>query len=827
MSEQSKKVALPAYLPRRLEAFRIVKDDKTTYILRDKLLAQTYDLEPWQFFVLEVLPGCETSDKLLSVFEDRYGRATTEPEVMTFFGWLADKKLLDKDAEAHPLLKPFTRQGYALEQGLVKPKSFEELAAAMGARQKEAGAAPVPAPAAAPAAGGGKPATPEEELAPGVNDADNLDPRRSRNVLPLVPLRGLLDFVVPMLAPLKWVIYVLPVLVLAGILVLVQYWDLVSQDLETLSATTTLVSHAIFSMFTINLVAVLTQAAIAHHYRASVGTLGIGLFLGFLPRFVVRIGHTQQLSRRERIWLHGGPLLARLALFGIGVLLWYNLRDGQTDLARGGLALAFVAAVNLLVASGNPLVRGNAYHLLCAVMDERRLRGKSYRALMESLHGGGLKESEDNVLAGYALATFIYAYILAIIATLLVLKYLRSTEIGGAALIIAVVLGVYLTAKAVKRFKRINLAYKRAVQFDRWRKRALPAEAGETIQVEPQGNRAAVYFRRALALSLLLALFLPYPYEPGGHLKVFPSQRQVLTSDVGGVIQEINFDGGETVPAGTVVARIATTDLDSQVAVIDARIKEQAAVIADLKARPKPEEVEVAQRFLELAQERARFSGDRVPRLESLYQKRAISFEELDTARKESEVDQREVARAQSAVKLSKVGTPPDRLQAEAAKLDSLRQEREAVLAKSSRTVLKMPFEGTILTLRLQDRLNSVLDKGTPFAVVEGTKQVYAEIEVPESDVGYVKVGAPVSVRTNAFADREFAGQVKTIDRDVTAQSFGNVVKVIAQIDNDTGDLRTGMTGYAKVEGLTMPVWKAFSLAIQRFVLVQMWAWIP
>ena len=60
MSEQSKRVALPAYLPRRLQAFRIVQGDQTSYLLRDKLADKTHDLEPWQFFVLEVLPGCET-----------------------------------------------------------------------------------------------------------------------------------------------------------------------------------------------------------------------------------------------------------------------------------------------------------------------------------------------------------------------------------------------------------------------------------------------------------------------------------------------------------------------------------------------------------------------------------------------------------------------------------------------------------------------------------------------------------------------------------------------------------------------------------------------
>lgn len=817
MTEQSKKVALPAYLPRRLDAFRIVKGDSTTYLLRDRLQGKTHDLEPWQFFVLEVLPGCETADKLLSVFEDRFGRSITQTEVLTFFGWLADNKLLEKEAESHPLLKPFTQRKYALDQGLVKPKSFQELAERMAPRAAEGEKTAKQATEAAA----------EPELPAGVNDADNLDPRRSRRVVQLFPAKPLLDVLLPIVSPLKWGVYVLPFLALAALLLVVQYWHLVVADLSSLSSTTTLLTHVVFSLFTVNLAATLTLALVAHHFRASVGHLGIGFFVGFVPRFVVRIADAKQLSRRERIWLHAGPLLVRVLLFTIGVLLWYNLRGTQSELWRAGTALAFISAINLLVASGNPLVRGNAYHLLAALMDERHLRGKAFRALMEKVRGGGARDADSSVLAGYALATFIYAYLVAVLVTLLVLHFLQSQKLGGGALIVAGALGIYLTMKAVNRVRRINQAYERAAQFERWRTRTLPASEGEAVATEPAASRSATYVRRALGLSLLLALFIPYPYEPGGRFKIFPSERQVLTSDVSGLIEEVNFEGGETVRKGAVIARIASTDLKAQVSVLTARIAEQAAVIRDLKARPKPEEVALAQRTVELAQQRARFSGERVPRMEKLHADRVISFEELDAARKEYEVDLREVGKAEAALELVKVGTTPDRIAAEQAKLESIIEERNAVSGKIARTTLEMPFDGTILTLRLKERLNSVLDKGQPFATVEATHAVLAEIEVPESDVGYVKVGAAVRARPNSFSDRDFRGVVQTIDRNVTSESFGNVLKVIAVIENPDGDLRTGMTGYGKIEGVTMPLWKAFTLGLLRFFNVQVWAWIP
>ncbi|MFO1270176.1 MAG: efflux RND transporter periplasmic adaptor subunit [Rubrivivax sp.] len=831
MSEPTKLVALPAYLPRRLQAFRIVRGDQTSYVLRDKLADRTYDLEQWQFFVLEVLPGCDTAAKLLSVFSDRFGREITEREVMGFFAELADKKLLDDESAKHPLLKPFTKTGYALEQGLIKPKSFEELAAKM-ALQGTAGApaaakADAPKADAPPAAPPAPPADDADQPA-GVAEADGLDPRNSKLLVKFFPLRPVVAVLLPIVEPLKYGVYLLPLVALAAIMLLIRHSGLVWEDLQTLREATVLVEHALFSLLTINLSVTLTQALVAQKFRASVGDLGIGLRFGFFPRFMAPIGHTKQLSRRERMWLQAGPLLMRVTLFSIGVLTWYNARDSLPFLSRAGIGLAFICSVNLIVEGGNPLVKGNSYHLLAAFMNEPYLRGKAYKAFMDRITGGATTESGQNLLATYALASFVYAYVVVLLIVAIVGNFLiYEMRLGGASLIVVAALGIYLTMRTVRRAQMISRAYERSVQFERWRRRALPAEGGETVQKEPEGSRTWYYLSRAALLTLFLLLFLPYSYDAGGSFEIFPADRQVITSDIGGVIEEVNFDGGESVRKGTVLARLAATDLTAQMAVFDAKMAEQKATIAELKARPKKEEIAVAVRELEMAQKRAQFSGEKVPRLKRLYDDRTISFEEYETARREHEVDLREVATRQAQVALVKTGTPPDRIAAEEAKLVALGQQRAELEGKAVRTVLHMPFDGNILTLHLKQRLNSVLDKGAPFATVESTGQVTAEIDVPESDIGYVKVGSLVRAKPNAFHEKTYEGRIKTIDRNVSQKSFGRVVKVIAVVDNPQGELKTGMTGYAKVAAGTIPVWKAFSLALVRFVEVQVWSWIP
>ena len=150
MSEPSKKIVLPAYLIRRLEAYRIAKGSEYSYVLRDKLYGKTYDFDPWQFFVLEVLPGCESLDKLQTVFRDRFDRDITQQELETLFSAIADQKLFEESALQHPLLEQYAKRSFEVIDGKAVHKSFSTVGQA--------------APAAA-AATTGAPATPTDAKA--------------------------------------------------------------------------------------------------------------------------------------------------------------------------------------------------------------------------------------------------------------------------------------------------------------------------------------------------------------------------------------------------------------------------------------------------------------------------------------------------------------------------------------------------------------------------------------------------------------------------------------------------------------------------------------
>jgi len=821
MKEASKKVALPAYIVHRCDAFRIVKGSEHSYVIRDKVQNRTWDFDPWQFFLLEVLPGCETYEKLQSVFKDRYNREITKTELDGFFAQVADWHLFDETALQHPLLAVFAHRSYEVVGGKAVPRSYATLL--QGGSDSSAVTLLEPKAEAATEA---FPPDEEEVLAAGVQDVPGADRRTSQRMIDLFDPRAMLRWLAPVLTPLRYTVYLFPALLVLSLLLLFEHWQYFIADLGDLHVQVSLGGHLLFSLLTVNIAGVITRAVIGYNYGAQVESIGLMIFMGFVPRFEVGVRHLEKCSRTQRMWYHGGNLIMRGMLLSIGILVWYFTIDSAGQLANeAALMLILTCWGSIVIETGNPFIRASMYFLLCAYLDEPKLRAKAQKALMNKLYGKVYQVSDSNILAIYGLACTAYVTLLTVFLTLGLGHWLWSDfHVGLVAFLLAGSICGFVLWRNYKTLKKYGEIYHRSQQFDRWRSRTLITED----QVEGEAKTPKKhYWRYALLACVLLVLLIPYPYDVSGTVQVYPYRKQVLSTDTPGLVKDVYFDGGESVKQGTVIAILEHDDYEAQIKVVDSDIEAQKAVVANLKSLPKPEAVQVAEEDLRVAQTQAKFSREKVPRLEGLYKQGAVPLEELETARKQADTDAQQVQQKAAALALAKTGPTPDEIAAAEAKLASLQAQKALYEGKLERTTLRMPFDGNILTLHLKDRINSYLDQGAPFASVEYTGSVTAQIDIDEADLQYVKIGSKVRLHPTAFFSSEFDGVVTQIDRNVTTKPSGTYAAVIATFQNPDGVLKTGMTGEAKIDGETMPVWQAFTQSIQHFFQVDVWSWIP
>ncbi|NNL18325.1 MAG: secretion protein HlyD, partial [Boseongicola sp.] len=241
--------------------------------MRDKLFKKTYEFEPWQFFVLEVLPGCEDFAKLASVFEDRFGQPLKQEQLDGLLASVADRNLLQASAD-HALLKPYLNKRYETTDGKAVVKSFR--AAASGGPA----VATLHVPPASVSTTGAEDET-AKELPPGVNDAFGLDERAARKIWTLFNPKPILRLLSPIVAPLRFAVYPLPFLALAALFLSIKYRHLIGEDMTRLLGEMTFFEHAAYSMVSVNLLVTFTVAFIAYRFRATVSAFGIGVFFGF------------------------------------------------------------------------------------------------------------------------------------------------------------------------------------------------------------------------------------------------------------------------------------------------------------------------------------------------------------------------------------------------------------------------------------------------------------------------------------------------------------------------------------------------------------------
>lgn len=790
MGEDTKKIALPALLRKGLQAFRVDDGEEHTYIIRDKNQHLSYYYEPWQFFVLEVLVGCENFEKLASVFEDRFGYALDVEKLEKLFKDVQEKKLFNTQAFSHPVIEAYEKKKIG------QPAS--------GSKDSK----PVQ----------------DEDLPAGVSDVMGMDDRVAFKGLKLFNPKPLLKFFYPLAVPFKYIVYLLPTLFPVSIYLSIKYMALLEHDVAVLFDSFSFIEHIFIGMVSVNLAVTIVTAFVAYSFRASVNAFCLVLYMRFLPRFMLRIGNVAQLSRRERLWLHSAPLLTRLCLFSFGILMWF-INRGQGDIfSLMGLSFAVISLISFLI-SVNPLIKSNGYHLLATFADEPYLKEKAYKTFLNKLRRDVYISADSNILTAYAISSLLCTVVF-IAITVYILGSVLKMQIGPSGIIIAAGICILLLYRLFKQFNKIAEAYERSVQFERWRRRVAPDFNQDTLTARP-GITLSLMLKFSLLLLLCSSLFIPCRYETGGDFVILPDKQQDISSSISGIIKEVYFDGSESLEAGTPVARLDSSEFENNLKVYEARIEEQKAIIDNLKAKPRPEERLLALKSLEVENTRIRFSSAKLKRAQELYQNKAISLEELADIEKQYTVDLSQKDERIANLKLVDAGVAEDEIKAAEAKLQGFKEMRSFYQEQIEKSTIYMPFTGTLASLHLKHKIGSYLEKGEVFAKVENTEKVIASISVPEVDIGFVETGAATLLRPLALNEVELNGNVTAIAPDINEVQFGRVMQVMTLLDNSNGLIKSGMTGYAKIESRELPLWNILSMGIMRFIKIELWSWLP
>jgi HlyD family secretion protein len=267
-------------------------------------------------------------------------------------------------------------------------------------------------------------------------------------------------------------------------------------------------------------------------------------------------------------------------------------------------------------------------------------------------------------------------------------------------------------------------------------------------------------------------------------------------------VDELPFNEGQWVAAGTTLARLDDTDYGQQVAIDQAQVN-----VFDRQLDSSRQRVEAAHAVVESAQADLEQRRLDFARARSLFADKVISTQERD--------------HAQTALKQAQAALDRDNAYARLAANDvavasaDLRRARESLaMARITRdyTVLRAPFSGVIITRNAE--LGEVMQPGTPVVTMADLDHVWLRAYIAETDLGRIRWGQPAAIRTDTYPGRTYPGRISFIaskaeftpkNVETHKERVTLVYRIKIDVDNPAHELKPGMPADATID-LTPPV---------------------
>jgi HlyD family secretion protein len=270
--------------------------------------------------------------------------------------------------------------------------------------------------------------------------------------------------------------------------------------------------------------------------------------------------------------------------------------------------------------------------------------------------------------------------------------------------------------------------------------------------------------RIAMLVVLLAAAYAAYVYWPrgaaNGAMVLYGNVdiREVqLGFRVAGRLEQMNYEEGDAVAAGAVLATLDSQPLREGLALAAARVAEAEARLAVLRTGSRPQEIEQARARVSEAEAVLKNAAQDYQRQRELTGKGLSSQDLLDSSRARRDEAAARLEASREALALAVEGARAEDIAAAEAALAAAVAQREQASTQLRDTQLTAPNDGVILA-RVREP-GSIVGVGVPVYTLSLTDTVYVRAYVDESNLGKVVPGAKLIVTTDS-SGREYTGQV-------------------------------------------------------------------
>lgn len=333
------------------------------------------------------------------------------------------------------------------------------------------------------------------------------------------------------------------------------------------------------------------------------------------------------------------------------------------------------------------------------------------------------------------------------------------------------------------------------------------------------GTVATVAVRNSNSVSDISGLTVPVETQSltvriAANGKVQPIQTVNLSPKNSGILAQLYVEQGDRVQKGQLIARMESNDISPKLVQAQARVEQAQARLAELKSGNRPEEtaqrqadVEQANARVQDAQARLNLATERLQRNQRLQNEGAISIDALDdvireaeSARANLEQNRASLRSAQKSLQLSRNGSRIEDIADAEAQLKEALGNLAAVRVQQEDTLIRAPFSG-VVTQKYATQgafvtpTTSASDatSATSTAIVAIANGLEVLAEVPEVDIGSLKLGQSVEVRADALPEQVFQGRVRLVAPEAVVKQNVTSFQVRVELTSGQDKLLSGM----------------------------------
>ena len=261
-----------------------------------------------------------------------------------------------------------------------------------------------------------------------------------------------------------------------------------------------------------------------------------------------------------------------------------------------------------------------------------------------------------------------------------------------------------------------------------------------------------------------------------------------------GYINYLPYKEGDVIPKGAKIAEINRDIYNNEIAVAQAALSTAEAVLADLLAPARIEEISIIEEKIKKLKSNLEFTEKDLKRIKQMVEKNYLPGEDLEKAEITYTNLKTDLKTAEEQLNILKNGAPKTKIEIQKSIVNEKKANLEMTKSKIAEAVITAPFNATVTKLFLQ--FGDLCKSGSPILEIYDNASIIVKFSIAEIHLSQISKKSKVNVLIDAFPDKNFSAEISKIYPEIDRQTRN--VFIEAKLLNAPSNIFPGM--FARVE---------------------------